>query len=125
MTVQFTSNNTTLVSVLLRELCCLKLHTFDSAALRSELKVILDAWGKAKFVTGTTVHTRRLGKIVLKILLSKSSTLYVDVKKKTTYVCHLKQYEETRYFDTSSTALHFTYYSKNKQQLLLHAQLTG
>jgi len=45
------------------------------------MKVILDGPTKTKFVTGTTVHRRRLGKIVLNTLVSKSSTLYVDVKK--------------------------------------------
>jgi len=78
MTVQFATNNTALVSVALtdrlRELCCLKLYTFDNATLRCEM-VTLDGPAKAKFVTGTIVHKRRLGKIVLETLISKSSTL--------------------------------------------------
>lgn len=52
MTVQFTANNTTLISVSLtdrvRELCCLKLYTFDNATLRCETKNILDVPSKAK-----------------------------------------------------------------------------
>lgn len=75
MTVQFTANNTTLISVSLtdrvRELCCLKLYTFDNATLRFETKVILDGPSKAKSVTGTIVHTRSLGKTVLKHFFKK------------------------------------------------------
>jgi hypothetical protein len=78
MTVQFTANNATLISVSLtdwvRELCCLKLCTFDNATARCDMKVILDDPSKAKSFIGTIVHSRRLGKIVLKTLLSKMST---------------------------------------------------
>jgi len=85
MTVQFTANNSTLISISLtdrvRELCLLKLYTIDNATLRCETKVFLDGPSTAKFVTGTIVHTRRLAKIVLKTLLSKMPTLYFDFKR--------------------------------------------
>jgi hypothetical protein len=68
MTVLFTANNTTLISVSLTdrvgELCCLKLYTFDNATLHCEMKVIRDDLSTAKFVTFTIVYTRRLGQIV-------------------------------------------------------------
>ena len=68
MTVQFATNNTTLISVSLtdrvRELCCLKMYTFDNATLCCEM-VTLDRPTKAKFFTGTIVHKIRLRKIVL------------------------------------------------------------
>jgi hypothetical protein len=45
--------------------------------------VILGGRSKVKLITGTNVHTRRLGKIALKLFLSKRSTLYVGVKRTT------------------------------------------
>jgi len=66
MTVQFTANNSVSLTDRLRELCCLKWYTFDNATLRYEMKVVVDGQSKAKFLTGTIVHTRRLRKVVLK-----------------------------------------------------------